>query len=402
MLKYDYVIVGGGAMGSAALYHLAKAGERVALIEQFPLGHVRGSSHGAARITRHSYADLRYARLMPAAFRAWKQLEADCGRTLYFRTGGVSFASLENGYVGQVAKNLAELDVPHARLSAAELARVYPTFRLPDDFEAVFEPDAGMLAASLALAVQIELARKIGGPNVAIFENSPVLSIDLEAEKPTVRTKDGSIQAERLIVTSGSWTSKLFPGVVDSPKPTLQQVLYFEPNDPEPFQIGRFPVFIYKGDSEFDQFYGMPGFLGTGIKAARHGGPPVDPDAKPEAIDPDYPGVVRGFLGRFLPSLQDAKISSAETCLYTMSPGDDFRIGFVAGRTDVLIASPCSGHGFKFSTLIGKVLSDLARGLDQARRRVLEPRVAARVCLEALGPWRPLLEPVSFACSDRS
>src|SRR5580692_2646130 len=111
------VVVGAGAMGSAAAYHLARRGEPVVLIEQFALGHDRGSSHGAARITRHSYADPAYARLMPAAFRAWKELEADAGETVFFRTGGVSFSPPGVGYAAQVAANLEELGIPHWRSS---------------------------------------------------------------------------------------------------------------------------------------------------------------------------------------------------------------------------------------------------------------------------------------------
>ena len=111
------VIVGAGAMGSAAAYHLARQGEPVLLIEQFALGHDRGSSHGAARITRHSYADLDYARLMPAAFQAWRELEADAGQPLYLRTGGVSLCPAGVDYVEQVAANLAELGVPHRRMN---------------------------------------------------------------------------------------------------------------------------------------------------------------------------------------------------------------------------------------------------------------------------------------------
>jgi sarcosine oxidase len=206
-----------------------------------------------------------------------------------------------------------------------------------------------MLAASLAVAVQVELAQRIGGQRVTIYENSRVVSIDLESSKPTLRTSEHTITVEKLIVASGSWISKLFPNLVDAPKPTLQQVLYFQPEDPAPFQIGRFPVFIFKGDNDDDQYYGMPGFLGTGVKAARHGGPPVDPEAPPAAVDPDYPSLVRGFLGRFLPPLQEARILSSEVCLYTVSPDDAFRIGFIEDRDDILIASPCSGHGFKFS-----------------------------------------------------
>src|SRR5277367_7185700 len=125
-----HVIIGAGAMGSAAAYHLARRGEPVVLVEQFALGHDRGSSHGTARITRHSYADPAYARLMPAAFRAWRELEADAGRTLYVRTGGASICPESVDYVGRVAASLASIDVPHRRMTGREWNRCSPTFRL--------------------------------------------------------------------------------------------------------------------------------------------------------------------------------------------------------------------------------------------------------------------------------
>src|SRR6516162_6166780 len=133
-------IIGAGAMGSAAAYHLARRGEPVLLVEQFALGHDRGSSHGAARITRHSYAEPHYARLMPAAFAAWRTLEADAGANLYLRTGGISFCPPEIDYVARVTANLAAIGVAHRRMTGRDLRRSYPVFGLPDTTDVVFEP----------------------------------------------------------------------------------------------------------------------------------------------------------------------------------------------------------------------------------------------------------------------
>jgi sarcosine oxidase len=153
------VVVGAGAMGASAAYHLARRGEPVLLVEQFAPGHDRGSSHGAARITRHSYADPHYARLMPEAFRAWRELEADAGQNLYVRTGGVSLCPPGVDYVGRVAANLEAIDVPCRRMTGRALRRAYPVFGIPDDTDVVFEPDAGMLAAARSVAIEVALAR---------------------------------------------------------------------------------------------------------------------------------------------------------------------------------------------------------------------------------------------------
>ena len=204
-------VIGAGAMGSAACYHLARLGEPVVLVEQFELGHARGSSHGAARITRHSYADPRYARLMPAAFRAWRELEADAGEALYIRTGGVSISPLGVDYVSQVAASLAELDVPHWRGSGRDFSPRQPVFALPNDCDVVFEPDAGLVAAARAVAVQVEMARRHGGEATTVLERTPVRAIDLEGTRPVVLTDHHRIVADRLIVAAGAWVQRLLP-----------------------------------------------------------------------------------------------------------------------------------------------------------------------------------------------
>ncbi len=356
------VILGAGAMGSAAAYHLARRGEPLVLVEQFGLGHDRGSSHGAARITRHSYADHSYARLMLDAFRAWKELEADAGQALYVRTGGVSICPESADYVGRVAASLASIEVPHRRMTGREWNRTSPVFGLADSDNVVFEPDAGLLSAARAVTLQVELARQRGGDSTEVFENAPVRRIDLDGDRPTLVFDDWQLTADRLIVTAGAWTGRLVPTLTVPLRPTRQQVLYFRPPDPERYSIGRFPAFIYKGASEMDAFYGMPECFGMGVKAARHGGPEFDPDVDDRLIEAGYIADVRFFLSRTLPALAGAPIDRTEVCLYTMTQDEHFRVGPLPGRPEVLVASPCSGHGFKFSCLIGRVLADLAIG----------------------------------------
>jgi len=346
-------------MGLAASYQLARRGEPVLLLDQFSLGHDRGSSHGAARIIRHSYADPAYARLMPAAFDSWRQLEADAGETLYLRTGGVSFGPADASYVVSVASSLAGLGVAHQRTSGQEWSRRHPSFRLHGDFDVVFEPDAGILKAARVLQVEAELMLRLG-PDSRIIERTQVHRIDLDADRPTLIANDGRIEADRLIVTAGAWTSRLIPAFADRLQPTRQVVFYVRPTDPEPFTLGRFPVFIFKGAGDFDAFYGMPSALGLGVKVARHGGPKTDPDRPDREVADSDREPVRAFLKAYLPDLADSPLDQTEVCLYTMAQDEQFQVGCLAGRNDVIVASPCSGHGFKFSCLIGSILADLA------------------------------------------
>ncbi len=290
------VIVGAGAMGTAAAYHLARRGEPVLLIEQFAPGHDRGSSHGAARITRHSYSEPSYARLMPTAFQAWRDLEADAGQSVYIRTGGVSISPAGVDYVARVAANLEAMGIPHRKMSGTAWNRANPAFSVPATHDVVFEPDAGMLAAARALTLQLELARAHGGEKTQVMPSTPVRRIDLDAARPVVVTDELTITADRLIVTAGAWVKHLLPQLLVPLVATRQQVLYFRPADPVPFQIGRFPVFIYKGCGDEDAFYGMPGLFGTGVKVARHYGPETDPDVDERAVEDSYREVVRGFL----------------------------------------------------------------------------------------------------------
>ncbi len=186
------------------------------------------------------------------------------------------------------------------------------------------------------------------------------MRIDLDHERPIVVTHNARIVAERLIISAGAWVKRILPGLPVALRPTRQQVLYLRPDEALPFSIGRFPVFIFKGAGADDSFYGMPDFQGLAVKVARHGGPDVDPDVDDRRIGEDYKQTVRTFLRHHIPVLADAPIVSTEVCLYTVAPDDQFQVDFLPGRADVIVASPCSGHGFKFSCLIGRVLAEMA------------------------------------------
>lgn len=359
-MRVRHAILGAGAMGAAAAYHLARRGEPVALVEQYALGHNLGSSHGDARIVRHSYAEARYARLMPEAFRAWRELEAEAAQTLYVRTGGVSFGPPEVGYVARVAENLEAAGVAHRRMTGRELRRDQPAFVVPDAYDAVFEPDAGLVAAAKAVATQVEMARRLGGARTTVLENRPIRRLDLEAGRPTLVGDGLRIEADRLIVAAGAWVGRLLPELAGRLRPTRQQVLYLQPKFLRPFLIGELPVFIFMGANPGEAFYGMPHFLGGGVKVARHGGPETEPDFVDRSVAPEAVEEVRYFLRGHLPALADAPLLRGEVCLYTVAPDEHFVVGPWPARPEVIVASPCSGHGFKFSCLIGRALADLA------------------------------------------
>ena len=193
-----------------------------------------------------------------------------------------------------------------------------------------------------------------------MFEQTPVRRIDLDGERPIVVTDAARIVCERLIVSAGAWVKRLLPQLSVPLRVTRQQVLYVQPTESERFGIGRFPVFIFKGEADDEAYYGMPEFQGLGVKVARHDGPEVDPDVLQRTVSAEYVAIVRRFLRSHIPALAEANVGLTEVCLYTVAPGDQFQVDLLPGRSDVVVASPCSGHGFKFSCLIGRVLADLA------------------------------------------
>ncbi len=355
-----HLIVGAGAMGISAAYQLARRGEPSLLLEQFAIGHDRGSSHGEARITRHSYSDLAYASLMPQAFREWRELEALGGQGLYLRTGGVSLGPPGEPYVGKVVKSLEAIDCPHRLMTGREWNAASPGFGVPDDYEAVFEPDAGILLAARALAMQVHLATQPGPAPTEIWPDCQVLGLDVESDRPTVVTRSHRITADRLILAAGPWIGRLIPELASRHRIERQQILYLDPPGTESYRPGHFPVFIFKGSDDRPAYYGMPDISGLGVKVARHGGDEMDPDSDDRSIPEAYVKEIRDFLATCLPGLVDAPLVRSEICRYTVAANEDFLVDFLPGREDVIVASPCSGHGFKFSPLIGRVLAELA------------------------------------------
>ena len=255
-------------------------------------------------------------------------------------------------------------------MTGPEWNRANPAFRVPASTDVVFEPDAGMLAAARG-GLQVELAQAMGGEHTEVMLSTPVRRLDLDGTRAVVVTDTLEIVADRLIVTAGAWVKQLLPLLPVPLQVTRQRVVYFRPTEAAPFRIGRFPVFIFMGEDPGYAFYGMPGLEGLGVKVARHYGPEANPDEVDRTVPDDYRGIVLGFLRDHIPALAAAPIDLTETCLYTVAPDDHFVVDFVTGRTDVIVASPCSGHGFKFSCLIGKVLAELAT-LGASENRIPE------------------------------
>lgn len=355
------VIIGTGVIGTSVAYALASRGTQVLLLEQFTVGHDRGSSHGESRVIRYSYSDPLYAGLMGDAYQTWAKLEADSGIPLYLRTGGLSFGPADSDYVPSIISNLKKIGVPSRLMTAQEVRRNYPSLAMPDDFVAAFEPAAGVLMADRVPRIMVELASRAAGGLFELRENYPVSNIDLNGEFPVVIGPDQQrIEAERVVVAAGGWVRKLLPKEAKSFEVTRQSVFHLKPKQMDRFRPGNWPVLIYKGDDELDLFYAVPAISESGVKIARHGGPKIDPDGPiPDVSEMDWEPV-SGFIQRFIPEWgESAERGLQKNCLYTMTPEEDFRIGYIDRHPKVILASPCSGHGFKFAPLVGRIVADL-------------------------------------------
>jgi sarcosine oxidase len=357
LTAYDVAVIGLGAMGSAALFHLARRGRRVVGIEQFEPGHDRGSSHGESRAIRLGYFEHpSYVPLARRAYENWRELERLAGEKVLTVTGVLEIGKPGSVIVeGSLAANrLHELE--HEVLDTGEIAKRYTQFTLPRDYSAVWQPDGGFLQPELANALHLKLARAAGAE---VLVNTPVLGVEPTSGGVRVVLEGRVIEAASAVIAAGPWIAELVPELKPHLTLSRQVLCWFAPREPEAVRLGRLPVFII--DGEDDIAYGFPDFSGSGFKCASHHGSGIwarADEARQDAGPPDEKRM-RDFLEAYLP-LAAGPLKNMRTCIYTKTPDEDFVIDLSPKEPRIVIASPCSGHGYKFASVIGEVLADLA------------------------------------------
>jgi sarcosine oxidase len=354
---YDVIVLGLGVMGSAAAYHLAKDGKRVLVIEQFDLDHRMGSSYGESRIIRYSYDYPIYVDMARKVFPMWRELEKESGRQLMFSTGGLDFGPSEYPTLLETAKSLKTSNIPYEWLSAKEVSARFPQFKLTDNMSAVYQADAGYLSASQCVITMAQLAKKHGA---SFLLNTKVEAVEVQPYLVSARTADAEYVAGSIVIAAGPWASKILSSLdVNLPlQPTREQVMFFNPANGDQFKPENFPVFIYH-DDEF--FYGLPNVDGNGLKAAIHmSHENTDPDTTKRTPDESTIAQVRKWVQTYIPE-GDGPLSEARICLYTMTPDHHFIIDRHPQYPHIVFGAGFSGHGFKFGTLIGRILADLAQ-----------------------------------------
>jgi sarcosine oxidase len=354
---YDVIIAGLGAMGSQTAYQLARRGHRVFGFDRFTPPHAMGSSHGHSRIIREAYfEDPRYVPMVQAAYREWAALEAVRGVTLFRQTGGLMLGSPDGALV-RGARLSAELHgLPHEILDAAEVTRRFPAFHPDADMVGVLEPRAGILSPERAIAAALDVARDSGA---TIHTGETLLGWRSIRGGVEVETSAGRYQAASLVMTVGAWTRGLVPAL-DLPLVVQRNVQYwFTPvRHAARFTPDALPVFLAEY-APGKAWYGFPD-VGDGLKVAlHHDGALGDPDTIVREVDPREADPMRAILARYMPDANGMLRDSA-VCLYTNAPDEHFVIDRHPDEPAVIIASPCSGHGFKFASAIGAMLADMA------------------------------------------
>jgi sarcosine oxidase len=379
--EFDVVVLGLGGLGSGAAYWLAKRGANVLGLEQFELGHDRGESHDHSRIIRLSYVTPAYVRLAKEAYAAWESLERDCGEQLVFQTGGLDVGPTGGAIpLEGYAEAMAACDVPFEWLDAGEIRRRWPAFTIGDDVRAIFQAQSGIVAAARATAAHQRAARAHGA---TLLSNCEITGIRAGDGEIAIEAAGARYRACKLIVTAGPWSARVLAhfGMRLPLEVTKEQVIYFRPRELAPFTFGRFPIWIWMDDPSF---YGFPVFGEEGaVKVTQDaGGKPVDPQTRGFEEDRGITRRVTAFLRERLPDALGS-IHLVKSCLYTLTPDRDFVIDTLPEHPNVSVAIG-AGHAFKFASVIGRILGELA--LDGATRSEISAFTADRAILQLESP----------------
>ncbi len=381
-MTYDVIVVGAGGMGSAAAWQLARRGQRVLVLERYDIPHAYGSSHGISRIIRLPYyEDPAYVPLLRRAYELWREAEAASGKELLVVTGSVDASPEWDPLFQGALASARQHALPHEVLTGAEVNARFPGYRLPSAHRAVFQSQGGLVASERAVVAHVALALARGAD---IRARERVLGWDAHpgGEGVAVMTDKGRYQAARLVLAAGAWMGELARPLAGVAVAERQVLAWLQPRRPEWFGPDRFPVFNLQVDE--GRYYGLPIYEVPGFKFGRYhhqgetGAPGAllrEPDAADEAL-------LRGFAERYFPDGSGATLA-LRACMFTNTPDEHFLLDRHPDHPQVVLASPCSGHGYKFCSVIGEILADLATG-DGTTRHDIDFFRMSRPALQAV------------------
>lgn len=357
MEHFDAIVVGMGGMGSATAYQLARRGLKVLGLEKHNLLHDQGSSHGLTRIIRLPYFEHpSYVPLLYRAYELWRQLENLTGERILFVTGGID-AGPESGRVVQGSLAACrEHSLRHEVLDAGQLRKRFPGISLAKGMVSVYSPDSGFVLSERAMGLYTRLALELGAE---VHGREAVTGWEARPDSVRVRTEASTYSAGRLIVCAGAWTARLLPFLKEVLQPERQVLIWTRPLRPELFHLGAFPIFNLQ--SPEGQFYGFPVHDFPGFKIGRyhHRNEKVDPDAMDRNCHPEDEAVLRKGIARYFPEANGPTLAM-KVCLFTNTPDEHFILDAHPESDRVFIAAGFSGHGFKFCSLVGEIMAELA------------------------------------------
>jgi len=363
--SFDVIVIGVGSMGSATCYYLSKRGYNVLGLEQFDISHEFGSHAGQSRIIRKAYFEHPdYVPLLESAYKNWNRLEQETGEELYFKTGLLYAGTSNNEMITGVKQSAALYNIDLEQLNNADAAKRFPQFLFPKSFEILFEPEAGFLPPEKSIRLYATQAMK---NKALIHSNEKVIEWKKEGDGLIVKTDRSSYRCNKLIITAGAWAGKMIPGFTDKIKVTRQFVAWIKTKDDMQFALNNFPCWMVGDDEKHGCYYGFP-LLDTkkfgepdGLKLAHHFPKEVtDPDKVDRKTTENDIQNLTYCLNKYLPGVFDSVLHT-KICLYGNSPDENFIIDKLPGyEENVSIACGFSGHGFKFASVVGEILTDLA------------------------------------------
>lgn len=370
MKNYDVIVLGLGAMGSAAVYQLSKKGIKVLGIDQFSPPHLFGSSHGDTRITRQAIGEgEEYVPLVLRSYEIWREIEKITSKKLLTITGGLIMSSVEKSvhhgseFFNQTVASAEKYNISHRLLDSNEIKKRFPQFKLQGNERGYFEEDAGFLRPELCIEVQLDLAKRNG---VEVALNEKILTYIPNGTSVTVKTDKDEYSASKIIISVGSWVSQMLEADLGKYFTVYRQVLYwFDVSGAiSQFEVSKFPVWIWEfGNREEDAMYGFPAIDGQkgGVKlASEQYSISTNPgEVSREVTSQEKKAFYEKYVRPHFTGLTGNCIKT-KACLYTVTPDHKFVIDYHPKFSNVIIASPCSGHGFKHSAAIGEVLAEMA------------------------------------------
>jgi sarcosine oxidase len=357
--NFDAIVIGAGAMGSSTCYQLARKGLKILCLEKYALNHSYGSSHGRTRIIRTAYYEHpRYVPLIKRAFEIWRNLEKESGRKLLKMTGGLFIGPEQSSLFSGAVRSAREHKLDYKVLDAKQIEDRFPVFRMNGDEQGLFETQAGILFPENCIETFVELAKATG--RAEFHFNEALTKWRKDKGRIHVSTSGGEeYSADKLVLAAGSWLTDLVPKLGLPLKGERQVLLWFEPKkNHDAFSAENLPITGWDYGNGIGM-YTIPD-VGHGVKAVQHhGGELTHPDRMRREVTPDDVLPVRNFLHQHIPLLESPPIES-KTCIYTNTPDGHFLIDFHPTEEDAIIVSPCSGHGFKFASVVGEIVSELA------------------------------------------